>query len=818
MNPTTAIIIAHFEQPGFALEAVASAWHTGAFVVVVDDASAAATQRELGEICAPYRERLVLLRRPVNGGLSAARNTGVDWVLRHLPDVEFILPLDSDDVLESRAVAELESRWAEAATSCGTDERLGWLYGDATLFGTVEVMSRVPRRFTVSRLLNGNFCFSTSFIHRSVFDAGVRYDESLRRGLEDWDLYLSAVERGFVGRHAGHFGFHYRKHGSSMLSETNEDLASVEADVRRRHPRLFGREHLLAREHAELPRFALVDLDRATLRCLSSPDRPHVLHDLQSGFPDLDHLPPLVLAARSAWLDAVDDDRMLHQVLAALQSAAAHQSSVVLGWHVARAAEFGLDHRPAVRGPAGIAFDATRAGADPDELLGFIEGSRAAPGQFHYGPVVSAVPNTTPLAHRAVVLHALERLMQPEVRPFNCGPDDHIYPSDREYVIHEAVTKPGWLEVRARRPGVRNIGIVTPWVGLGGMDLIMLEMAKAYAAEPDTAVHLLTSETGVNEMADRYRSVFSSINPVASTSHNERSVQAFAEQMDVLLVANSSKLFGLLPLVRKRSGPAVFVFIQNVDLAPDGASVGYLFPLARQFHRQIDGYYVPSQLSASLIQSFGVDPAKVHVVPNAAVYRPSDDAAIDIVGLGLPDRPVHILYAGRFDRQKGMDRLTAIFERLRTDSVAFEARLVGKAVLEQSDPTTFTDVTVVPPSYDVEAMRAHFGWADILVLPSRWEGLPLVMMDAMAFGLLVITTDVGGIPEYVSDGRECVVVADASGDDHVIERFVTTIEHFARMPVDFADIRRRGLDFSTSISWSGIATDVARNFPRRELA
>lgn len=816
MKPTTVIVIAHFEQPGYALESVASAWATGAFVVVVDDASSSGAHRELSAVCAPYRERLVLLRRPTNGGLSATRNTGIEWALRNLPNIRYLLPLDADDVVDSRAVDELEGRWEDAESTCSPSESLGWLYGDATLFGTFEVMSRVPRRFTGSRLLHGNFCFSTSFIHRQVFDAGIRYDETLRRGLEDWDLYLSALERGFVGRHVGHFGFHYRKHGVSMLTETNEDLGSVETDVRLRHPSLFERESRLEREHIELPRFAILDLDRATLRCLSSPDRPHLVHSLADGPIEREYLPPIVIAARAEWIDAVSDGRMMHQVLASVQAALAHQSTIVLGYHVAQDGASGLDYRAALRPPSGIAFDATRATADPEEIVAILDGSVFAPAQYQYGPLVSTIPPSSRLKHHHEAVNGLAELLRPDVRPYSVEPDDHVYPSDREFVIHETVTKPGHLEVRASPPHVRNIGVVAPWIGLGGMDLIMLEMAKAYAAEPNTAVHLLTTETGIQEMAGRYRDSFATINAVAPTSHNERSVQAFAEQMDILLVANSSKLYGLLPLIRKRTRPSVFVFIQNVDVASDGASVGYLFPLARQYDKQIDGYFVPSRLTASLIRGFGVDPDKIHVVPNAAVYTPAIDEEPDLSGDGLPDRALHILYAGRFDRQKGMDRLNEVFQRLRVGGVPFEARLVGKAVLEQSQDHSFDDVTVVPPSYEIEVMREHFRWADVLVLPSRWEGLPLVMMDALIFGLLVITTDVGGIPEYVVDGRECVLVSNDAGDEHVVERFVGTLEHLHRHPADFINIRRRGLEFSRSITWDDIAFSVAHNFPGRE--
>jgi glycosyltransferase involved in cell wall biosynthesis len=146
--------------------------------------------------------------------------------------------------------------------------------------------------------------------------------------------------------------------------------------------------------------------------------------------------------------------------------------------------------------------------------------------------------------------------------------------------------------------------------------------------------------------------------------------------------------------------------------------------------------------------------------------------------------------------------------------VEFEARLVGKAVLEQGDDYGGHDVSVVPPSYDVEVMREHFGWADVLVLPSRWEGLPLVMLDAMVFGVAVVTTDVGGIPEYIADGDHAVVVSDRAGDAHVVGRFIEALRAMHRDPASFVPMRRRAAAFSESLTWPQIADDVARHFPR----
>ena len=59
-------------------------------------------------------------------------------------------------------------------------------------------------------------------------------------------------------------------------------------------------------------------------------------------------------------------------------------------------------------------------------------------------------------------------------------------------------------------------------------------------------------------------------------------------------------------------------------------------------------------------------------------------------------------------------------------------------------------------------IRAWFAWATVFCLPSFAEGLPVVLMEAMASGLPVVTTRIAGIPELVRHGQNGLVIAPGS--------------------------------------------------------
>jgi glycosyltransferase involved in cell wall biosynthesis len=104
--------------------------------------------------------------------------------------------------------------------------------------------------------------------------------------------------------------------------------------------------------------------------------------------------------------------------------------------------------------------------------------------------------------------------------------------------------------------------------------------------------------------------------------------------------------------------------------------------------------------------------------------------------------------------------------------------LVGQGPLEAEVEALHRDLDldgiVTLTGYRADAVRLMAG-CDVFVLGSKWEGLPVALMEASALGLPIVATRVGGIPDSFHDGVDAVLVAPGSP-----EALVDAIERLAR--------------------------------------
>jgi glycosyltransferase involved in cell wall biosynthesis len=104
------------------------------------------------------------------------------------------------------------------------------------------------------------------------------------------------------------------------------------------------------------------------------------------------------------------------------------------------------------------------------------------------------------------------------------------------------------------------------------------------------------------------------------------------------------------------------------------------------------------------------------------------------------------VFVGRFDRLKGVQELQRALERLAPD---FDFHFVGP--IPENEQLHLSHVHYWGLETDPAKLRERLQTCDVLVCPSFSEGMPTVILEGMASGLAVIATDVGAVPDIVSD-------------------------------------------------------------------
>ena len=175
--------------------------------------------------------------------------------------------------------------------------------------------------------------------------------------------------------------------------------------------------------------------------------------------------------------------------------------------------------------------------------------------------------------------------------------------------------------------------------------------------------------------------------------------------------------------------------------------------LDRLTHRMVDRYVCVSQSAAGFSAGVTRLPAdKLVVIPNGVdMSRFTSVPPADLANLGLSGRRV-VTFIGRLAVQKGVAELLATARDWLRRLPDCDLLIVGQGPLES---------TLRKQAQEAEiAQRVHFaGWrpdipailaaSSLLVLTSAWEGMPNVVLEAMAAGLPVVATQVEGVGELL---------------------------------------------------------------------
>jgi phosphatidylinositol alpha-mannosyltransferase len=181
---------------------------------------------------------------------------------------------------------------------------------------------------------------------------------------------------------------------------------------------------------------------------------------------------------------------------------------------------------------------------------------------------------------------------------------------------------------------------------------------------------------------------------------------------------------------------------------------------------------------ATVVARFGVDPARTNIVHNGV-----DDSFV-YSGRRSIHAKARLLFVGRLAAQKNLSLLLRALDGV---SDRFETTLVGCGELEADLKAAATQLRLSDVRFYGVAQGAElvtlYREADVFVLPSVVEGMPLVLLEAMAMGLPIVATDVPGSRDLVTHDRNGLLVAadDPSALREALLSVTTDPERYQRM-------------------------------------
>jgi glycosyltransferase involved in cell wall biosynthesis len=803
--PEIAVVIPSHRQPALLAEAVESVLaqrgRRRVAAVVVDDGCPMPETRETALRLARGNPGQVHLLRRANGGLSAARNTGIDFALLAWPSCRAVFLLDSDNRLGpwliDRAATLLEESGPET----------GWIYPDFDFFGIPEHASAAGEHSLFLHLLE-NTSDAGSLVSRTVFEAGIRFDETMRHGFEDWDFWLRAAGAGFRGRHLPMAGFGYRRRASGMRLEAERRRTGILSGMRDRLRPLLDPRRLLALEAAEVPRFLLHRAGGAEAEPVVDPLRPArpplaraVARRLMveaSRHPQAVHAPPFLVFASDAALEALRAGKLLHNMLWQAEILLRHSDAVAV----------------TLSGGAGETLALERGGGPiPTDAALLVLRSAAWQEEAAVGSAFEAV------TRRAATLRAI----LPAGLPHSAPPVLEEAKAEYAALVEAFATRHpehgewrgDWRRARAtahdgyreligagavlpwQAPAEgRDIGLMVPIFELGGVERVLANYACVLRRR-GWRPHLFVTGADRARLPPDALAAFETVqfpqpggiegqDPLAA--HLGAPLPGIAETGDALgqaapmraVLATHSQGAHAIAGALRRLGAFVVAGLHLVERDAAGAPLGNPHGVLAQ-EAAYDAVAVVSEGLRDWCLAQGLPESKMIVVLNGPGHATAPGAA----EAAMADRarrsgPLRALFLGRLDPQKGLDRLRDIVAL--TPGVQWRA--AGRAVLGGA-PGDIPGLTIEPPPGDPAALDALLAWADVLVLPSRFEGSPLTIPEAQRMGCVPVATQTGAVDEIVSDGIDGFLIPTQL-DPAVASAFA---ERLAALSADRAALR-----------------------------
>jgi glycosyltransferase involved in cell wall biosynthesis len=239
---------------------------------------------------------------------------------------------------------------------------------------------------------------------------------------------------------------------------------------------------------------------------------------------------------------------------------------------------------------------------------------------------------------------------------------------------------------------------------------------------------------------------------------------------DVVHTHQISSLFYTGPAARGAGGPLVVHTEHGQERYASRARTRMLGRLAGLFAARF--YCLSADMARAIVTHRIVPRRKVYLIGNGidpARFQVRGERDLLRASLGIPAGAPVIGTVGRLTEIKRQDLLLRAFARLKVQVPSGHLIVVGDGPLREQLGRLATSLGLASSARFVGYQRQperYYQAMDVFALTSRSEGIPQALLEALAAGLPVIASRVGGVPEVVEDGRTGLLFASLDSHRH----------------------------------------------------
>jgi glycosyltransferase involved in cell wall biosynthesis len=321
------------------------------------------------------------------------------------------------------------------------------------------------------------------------------------------------------------------------------------------------------------------------------------------------------------------------------------------------------------------------------------------------------------------------------------------------------------------KTGKIRVLVCLPFLTIGGAEKILSEICRGLAREEFHFIVITTKPTHSSQgnstgwFARATSEIFCLPECISPRSWKEFiAYLILSRHVDILWQAGSAYIYDLLPCLKTLSPEmkVVDILFNEVGHTANNRKYSYL----------IDLHITESDATKSWLTGHGEAGERIRVIPNGVRLSDRDENKKQPAPFDAGGRTFIVGFFGRLSIEKGPDLFVEIANLLRReDDILFVIGGHGpmeNAVREQIARNGLETSVKLLGFCSVES---HLPCCDVLVVPSRQDGRPNVVMEAMAIGVPVIGSRVGGMAELVGDGYSGFL-CDASNTRQFAEKIL----------------------------------------------